>query len=95
MAGEHRFVDRLWLFSEYEVFGKNFFGEEHDDVHLPYYQNPINRCKGLGLSKSASNWWERSPYASTSTCFCYVYSTGSASYISAGTTRGVCFGFCI
>ena len=40
-------------------------------------------------------YWLRSPYASNSTFFCLVDSSGSAYFISASFARGVAFGFCL
>lgn len=88
-------TDKLWLFSEHEIFGKNVYGEDHGDKHIPYYKNPINRCKGLGEGCSAYLWWLRSPYAASTAGFCIVYSNGTASYSYASNSYGVAAGFCI
>ena len=47
------------------------------------------------VAYAASNWWERSPYGSNSTNFCYVDSNGNASPSNASYSIGVSFGFCI
>lgn len=45
------------------------------------------------LSRTANNWWERSPNASNTTNFCNVNNNGNANNNNASNTRGVCFGF--
>lgn len=88
--------DNLWLFSEMEVFGEHDWAEKDEDPgeQLEYYKTPANRVK-FDKDGSTSWWWERSPYASSSTNFCYVHSIGNASTNGASTSLGVCFGFCI
>ena len=63
---------------------------------MAYYKRRGNRIKALGDEvEAAHSWWERSPYASNSTYFCYVYSDGSANYSGASVSIGVAFGFCV
>lgn len=89
--GEER--DMLWLFSEPEIFGEHVWGAgDEDDRQLRYFAEPGNRIK-LDEDGAASWWWVRSPYASDSCGFCYVYGNGSAGRVSAGGSNGVCFGF--
>jgi hypothetical protein len=95
-SGKGEVFDKLWLFSEKELFGKNYYGKDDEsDVHIPYYQNPTNRCKGIGAGGDANWWWARSPYAPTSATFCTVASGGAVSSHTASTAAGVCFGFCV
>lgn len=71
--------DRLWLFSEVEIFGEHIWGAgDEGDKQLEYFKNPINRVK-FDEDGDASWWWERSPIASDSNYFCSVSSGGSAS----------------
>ena len=96
-SGEHTFEDKLWLFSEVEIFGEQDWTEKEPDrgTQFEYFKNPSNRVK-LDADGDATWWWERSPYGSNSASFCYVYSNGNASYSSAASgSRGVCFGFYI
>lgn len=88
-------TDSLWLFSEYEIFGADWCDKDPGDRHIPYYENPGNRCKGLGKNGTAYAWWERSPNATSAATFCFVNSDGVAGYYNASSARGVCFGFCI
>lgn len=87
--------DSIWLFSEYEIFGEDWCDKDPSDKQIPYYENPTNRCKGIGLGESADWWWERSPYTTYSTSFCNIYSNGGANSANASYSSGVCFGFCV
>lgn len=87
--------DRLWLFSEVEIFGEHIWGAgDEGDKQLEYFKNPINRVK-FDEDGDASWWWERSPSASNSNLFCLVSSSGNAGSFSANYSSGVCFGFYI
>lgn len=44
---------------------------------------------------SANYWWLRSPYATSSTGFCYVNYDGGVYTNNASISGGVCFGFCV
>jgi hypothetical protein len=88
-------IDNLWLFSEREVFGKDWCDGDQGDKHLPYYQDPANRRKKLGKEGSAADWWERSPYSGNAAIFCIVHSSGDAISGGAANSNGVCLGFCL
>lgn len=89
--------DRIWLFSEMEIFGDEDWTEKDADrgTQMPYFKRKGNRVKGLGKDGPASYWWERSPIASNSYDFCFVGSYGNANNGSAGNSYGVAFGFCV
>lgn len=88
--------DKLWLFSEMEVFGEHERTENDPDrgFQFEYFKNPANRVK-FDEDGDAKWWWERSPYASDSNSFCYVSGNGYASSSCAYLAGGVCFGFYI
>jgi len=46
-----------------------------------------------GLVCTATQWWERSPWASDTTNFCNVNTNGNANANNASNSRGVSFGF--
>ena len=87
--------DRLWLFSEVEVFGEHIcgFGDE-GDKQFEYFKNPINRIK---FDEDGDNysWWERSSCGFNIHSFCSVSSSGNSFYPYANESSGVCFGFYI
>lgn len=88
--------DKLWLFSEMEIFGEHEWTENDPDrgFQFEYFKNPANRIK-VDEDGDANWWWERSPGASDSSSFCLVNSSGCAAYFNAYFTYGVCFGFYI
>lgn len=88
--------DKLWLFSEMEIFGEHEWTETDPDrgFQFEYFKNPANRVK-FDEDGDASSWWGRSPYASYSGSFCVVYGNGNAGFSSASYSGGVCFGFYI
>ena len=90
--------DLLWLASEMEVFGPHDWTENDPDrgEQMAYYKRRGNRIKALGdEGEAASYWWERSPYASGTTYFCRVGSSGGANHNNASYSNGVAFGFCV
>ena len=97
VAGEGKqyeyYKGKTWC-SYYKKTTVDSFGTARDYTANRYYQE--NSYKGLGdTATSANNWWLRSPYASDSIAFCYVYYIGSAVYNIASSSCGVCFGFCV
>ena len=90
--------DKLWLFSEMEVFGEHDWTENDPDrgEQMAYYKRRGNRIKALGdEGEAAHSWWERSPFGSNSNYFCNVNSNGDANFSYAANAGGVCFGFCV
>lgn len=88
--------DKLWLFSEMEVFGDHDWTENDPDrgFQFEYFKDRRNRIK-VDEDGDASWWWERSPYGSDSNGFCSVDSSGDADISGASYAYGVCFGFYI
>lgn len=85
--------DSLFLLSEVEIFGSTTYAKAGEGSQYEYYQSGNSRVKTV--NGSASYWWERSPYGSNSTYFCFVYSNGGANSSGASNSFGVAFGFCI
>ena len=85
-------ADKLFLLSEIEIFGSVTYSKSGEGSQYAYYSAGNSKVKNF--SGSANAWWERSPRDSNSTSFCYVNSSGSASYDFASYPRGVAFGFC-
>lgn len=87
---------KVFLFSEVEIFGSTTYSVSGEGSQYDYFATAANRIKYLSNGAgSASNWWERSPIASSSVSFCRVGSDGNAYYYAASNSRGVCFGFCV
>ncbi len=84
--------DYFALPSEKEVFGAVTYANataETNNSQFEYYETAANRIKKAGDNGSASYWWERSPYSSSSSYFCSVLSSGSANGYIASTTYGL------
>lgn len=82
--------DYISLFAEKEIFGsvtRSNRTEANALTQIEYYKTTANRVK----QAKGSNyyWWERSPYSSSASFFCRVYSNGSANGGNANNTYGV------
>lgn len=84
--------DKLFTFSEMEVYGSTKYSHSGEGNQYDYYKAGNSKVKRVG--STASNWWLRSPGASTGNSFCAVGNDGSNKGYSAGNSNGVCFGFC-
>ena len=85
-------VDYFALPAEKEIFDSRSSSNETEFNALfqfDYYKTTSNRVKRLGKTGSAGFWWERSPYYSFSTHFCFVRSDGNAYVSSASYTYGL------
>lgn len=92
-------TDYFFLLSEFEVFGSITYGntnEKNKQAQYAYYSagNSKIKYKHDGTS-TAAIWWLRSPYASGSTGFVYVYTGGTVSYGYAYFSLGFAPGFCV
>ena len=92
-------TDYFFLLSEFEVFGSISYGntnEKNKQAQYAYYSagNSKIKYKHDGTS-TAAFWWLRSPFASTSTTFVFVYSGGTVSSHYADTSLGFAPGFCV
>lgn len=85
-------ADKLFLLSEIEIFGSVSYSKSGEGTQYDYYKAGNSKVKKF--NGSANGWWERSPYASYATYFCFVYSDGSANNYYASGSSGVAFGFC-
>ena len=92
-------TDYFFLLSEYEVYGSISYGntnEKNKQAQYAYYSagNSKIKYKHNGTS-TAAIWWLRSPIASISTSFVFVYTDGAVSYTSANFSLGFAPGFCV
>ena len=85
-------ADKLFLLSEIEIFGSVSYSKSGEGTQYDYYKAGNSKVKNR--NGSAYYWWERSPYGSDSTYFCFVISDGDADYNFASGAYGVAFGFC-
>lgn len=86
-------ADKLFLLSEVEIFGSTTYSVSGEGSQYAYYKAGNSKVKNV--NGSAYNWWERSPFASSATSFCFVFSSGTANGLGASYSCGVAFGFCV
>ena len=89
---EDRFMLKLWLPSEFEVFGDSWASEVEEGQQFELFKDPRNRVK-FDQDGERASWWLLSVCAGYSTRACHVYYNGSAgSYGCAVALRvPVCF----
>ena len=91
--------DKLWLYSQVEVFGGSDSGYKDEGTQYEYWASHntnSDRIKNLNNGTgSASYYWLRSPSTSHSTFFRSIYSDGNVGYTPASDSNGLCFCFCI
>lgn len=76
---EEKFMLKLWLPSEYEVFGEEWFSDAKEGEQLEIFKDPRNRIKMGGHGESRAIWWLLSVFGGNSTYACNVYYSGHAS----------------
>ena len=84
--------DKLFIFSEMEVYGSTSYSYSGEGKQYDYYKAGNSKVKNVG--STASWWWLRSPRKNGSGSFCAVAPSGSVGSSAAGSSNGVCFGFC-
>lgn len=92
-------TDYFFLLSEFEVFGSITYGntnEKNKQAQYAYYSagNSKVKYKHDGTS-TAAFWWLRSPFASNSYYFVFVYADGTVNYANAYASLGFAPGFCV
>lgn len=85
--------DKLFLFSEKEVFGTCAGSFDGEGTQYPYFAQNANRI--FTINDTASNWLLRSPTKDSYTTFRSVYQSGVVGNINANAQAGVRFGFCV
>ena len=89
---EERFMLKLWLPSEFEVFGDSWASEVEEGQQFELFKDPRNRVK-FDQDGEMAIWWLPSVCAGHSTDACFVSSYGIASYYSCSVANRVpvCF----
>ena len=92
-------TDYFFLLSEYEVFGSISYGNSNESskqAQYAYYSAGNSKIKyNHRATTAAVRWWLRSPRASNSTTFVYVYTDGTVRTSSANSSYGFAPGFCV
>ena len=92
-SGTQQTNDDLFLLSEIEIFGTTTYSVAGEGTQYEWYKAGNSRIKKV--NGSANIWWERSPYSGNTNYFCFVNSSGDASFYNAYNSYGVSFGFCV
>lgn len=89
---EDRFMLKLWLPSEFEVFGDSWASEVEEGQQFELFKDPRNRVK-FDQDGERAHWWLLSVCAGHSTSACYVNYYGHAGSHSCSTALRVpvCF----
>lgn len=90
--------DKLFLFSEIEVFGTLYSSYTGEGTHYSYFDSIEKVKKRKGEEGDFIHWWCRSPYTNDIKSFACIQSDGSHGIAEASVTFvdiGICFGFCI
>ena len=88
----HEYADTLWIPSATDVFGAgDWWSEEPDSFQLEIFKHERDRVKEVAGETWC--WWLRSPNASYSNVFVYVYTDGTVNYYDAYCSLGFAPGF--
>lgn len=91
--------DWAFLLSEYEVQGVRTYANEFEQNYqqqYKYFANGNSKIKYRQSNNSvAMHWWLRSPIATISSGFCYVFASGGAYLSDASVSFGFAPGFCV
>ncbi len=89
----------FFLLSEYEVFGSTTYANSNEaskQAQYSYYSAGNSKVKyNHSATSTAVRWWLRSPNASRSTYFMFVYADGAVNYNYANYSIGFAPGFCV
>ena len=75
---EEKFMLKLWLPSEYEVFADGWLSDAKEGEQLEIFKDPRNRVKMGGHGGSRAYWWLLSVNGGYSTGACNVHGDGTA-----------------
>lgn len=92
-SGTESTEDKLFLLSEFEVFGATTYAVRDEGLQYEFYKAGNTKIKKVNGSPEI--WWLRSPIATNSNPFCCIESTGEASNRIYSQKHGVSFAFCI
>ena len=76
---EDRFMLKLWLPSEFEVFGDSWASEVEEGQQFELFKDPRNRVK-FDQDGERAHWWLLSVCAGSSTYACLVHGYGFAGH---------------
>lgn len=83
-------VDKIFLLSEFEVFGKKSYAnsaEQNFQAQYDYFKNGNSKIRYK--DSTACHWWLRSPQASNNTSFARVNPSGTVGSFNARYSQGI------
>lgn len=92
-SGTETTEDELFLLAEIEAWGTTTYSVTGEGRQYKFYANASSRVRYN--NKTASSWWERSPYIGQTLHFCRVGPDGNANVNGARESHGVSFAFCV
>lgn len=87
-------ADKLFLLSEWEVFGAKTYAVTAENVQTQYAYYLAGNSTIKKIGSTNNNWWERSPHGSSTARWCNVRNTGGVYYASVTASAGIAFAFC-
>lgn len=90
---EEKFMLKLWIPSEYEVFADGWLSDAKEGEQLEIFKDPRNRVKMGGHGGSRASWWLLSVLGGYSTIACSVNDYGIAygNHCTSGCRVPLCF----
>lgn len=92
-------VDYLPLLAEFEIFGKRTYAntyEKNNQTQYAYYSAGNSKVKRRHSSTgTAATWWGRSPSYDSAYIFCYVTTSGGASFNNSRLSYGLAPAFMV
>ena len=88
-----------FLLSEWEVLGARIYANQYEQNYQQQYEYFASGNSKIKYKQTnngvALNWWLRSPFATVSTSFCLVTTSGGANSDVASVSFGFAPGFCV
>ena len=92
-------VDKIFLLSEFEIFGKRSYSnlaEPNYQVQYDYFKNGNSKIRYSSVNNDLPcNWWLRTPQFSNDTSFCRVSPSGEVNTYNARYSQGLTPAFII
>ena len=92
-------VDKIFLLSEFEIFGKRAYSnlaEPNYQVQYDYFKNGNSKIRYSSVNNDLPcNWWLRTPQFSNDTSFCRVSPSGEVNTYNARYSQGLTPAFII
>lgn len=75
---EEKYTGKIWLPTEYEVFGDAYWNDDAEGEHFELFKDPANRVKCVAGTTARAYWWLASVCSGHSTSACLVGNSGHA-----------------